>query len=71
VIRFARKMPMVDVYANFANAWLVRVLHGSSFASELAEARCLMLADPHYDDAKYRAALLAADAIRNATIASS
>lgn len=56
---------MLDIYGNWASAWLAFVRHGSKFASELNEARRLMLADPNYDEARYRAALLAADAVKN------
>ena len=53
---------MSDPYTQFKEAWLDRVTYGSSLAGTLAEARSTMKAGPDYDEARYRAALFAAEA---------
>jgi hypothetical protein len=61
---------MSDIYENFRSAWVRRVVDGPRFASELAEARNTMQADPAYDPEKYRAVLFEAAAEADAIIAS-
>ena len=53
---------MSDVYVEFKEAWVDRVIFGSSMAGRLAHARRAMKAQPDYDEAKYHAALFAAEA---------
>jgi hypothetical protein len=60
---------MSDIYSNFKHAWVRRVVDGSRFASELAEARSTMRTDPAYDPVRYRAALFEAAAEADAMIA--
>ncbi|HTO66914.1 MAG TPA: hypothetical protein VMM15_37330 [Bradyrhizobium sp.] len=52
---------MPDVYTAFADAWEARVIYGSSFASQLHDARQVMKAARDYDEWKYLAALFAAE----------
>lgn len=53
---------MLDLYEKFRKAWIDRVMFGSSTARQLAKARSTMKAQPDFDEERYYAALLAADA---------
>jgi hypothetical protein len=53
---------MSNVYEKFKEAWVDRAVVGNSVAGRLAKARSTMKAQPDYDEAKYHAALFAAEA---------
>ncbi|HZR76882.1 hypothetical protein [Bradyrhizobium sp.] len=53
---------MSDLYSEFKEAWVDRAIFGSGVAARLAKARSAMRAQPNYDDAKYLAAVFAAEA---------